>query len=190
MYLADRYCCCFQLKGALDASRPFGVGDPFVEGSHFACAVVGDGGQGFAHDATRWNAEHGFVFGDELMQFAFDGGGVFFAFGFVAEVFDEADEFFEFAFGDVVCKGVDDDARFLDEGDVEDGVVGVAGEAGVVPEEDAVGVVFFGFDGSDHAVEVVAPDDGFAAPGIFINATKGEFMLYAVCLHFSELGKN
>lgn len=67
------------------------------------------------------------------MKFAFDCGGVLFAFGFVAEVFDVADEIFEFAIGDLIGEGVDDDVLIFNEGDVEDGVFGVAGEAGVIP---------------------------------------------------------
>lgn len=121
------------------------------------------------------------------MEFAFDGGGVLFAFGFVAEVFDVADEIFEFAIGNLIGEGVDDDVLIFDEGDVEDGVFGIAGEAGVIPEQKTTWAFGLGEIIVDHALEVFATDNGFAAAGVFVDLAQDELMGLAVCLHFSEL---
>ena len=121
------------------------------------------------------------------MEFTFDCGGVLFAFGFVAEVFDVADEIFEFAIWDLIGEGVDDDVLIFDEGNVEDGVFGVAGEAGVIPEEESTWAFGLGEVVVDHAFEVFATDNGFAAAGIFVDLAQDQLMGLAVCLHFSEL---
>lgn len=121
------------------------------------------------------------------MEFTFDCGGVLFAFGFIAEVFDVADEVFEFAIGDLIGEGVDDDILIFDEGDVEDGVFGVAGEAGVIPKQETTWSFGQGEVVVDHALEVFATDNGFAARCIFVDLAQDELMGLAVCLHFGEL---
>lgn len=84
------------------------------------------------------------------------------AFFFVGDVYEEFDDASVLPFGDWIGEGVDDDVAVAEEGFVVDGVVEVAGEAGVVPEEDAMGSVFEVAGGVYKVVEFFAGEGGAA----------------------------
>lgn len=86
-------------------------------------------------------------------------------FFFVGDFYEEFDEAAKAAFWDVVGKGMDEDAPFADKGFVELGVVHVAGEAGVVPDEQGGGTFGGIFVIGDHALEVFAACGGGARAG-------------------------
>lgn len=102
------------------------------------------------------------MFEDEVFETAFGICGGLAAFFFVGDVYKEFDDAPVLPFGNGVGEGVDDDVAVAEEGFVVDGVIEVASEAGVVPEEDAVGAVFDAAGGVDQFVEVVTGDGGAA----------------------------
>lgn len=93
------------------------------------------------------------------MESAFGIGGGLTAFFFVGDVYEEFDDAAVLAFGNGIGEGVDEDAAIAEEGFVVDGVVQVAGEAGVVPKEECFGAAFWVAVGVEHGVE------GFASCG-------------------------
>lgn len=84
------------------------------------------------------------------------------AFLFVGDIDEEFDDAAVLALGDGVGEGVDGDLSVAEEGFVVDGVIEVAGEAGVVPEQETVRALAGGAVEIEHAVEVFAPDGGTA----------------------------
>lgn len=148
-------------KGLFDAVFEFGVGVPAVR--HVVGAVAAltdlDGG---AFEAHRRRARHTSVFLNEVAESAFGIGGGLSSFFFVAHVYKKFDDATVVAFGDVVVEGVDDDLVGADEGFVVDGVVEVASEAGVIPEDESVGALVGEAVEVYHAVEVVTSCGGAA----------------------------
>jgi len=175
-------------EGLLDAGNPIGIRNPLVKLAHFTGAFVDDGRQRLALDAAGRRAEHGFVVEQELVHHAFDRRGVLTTFSLIAQVFDIADQVTEFAVGNFISEGVNDDILILDEGDVEDRIFGIAGEAGVIPKQDATGIIPAQLHIVEHLVEAFTTDNGFAAARVFVDVAQDELMSAAICLDFKQLG--
>ena len=159
-------CCAlgFELEGKLEAWHEVWVWDPAMGGVGGAVSsypnlyrLSFESAGGCAWDAS--------VFEDEFAEAALGVGGGLAAFFFVGDVYEEFDDASVLAFGDGVGEGVDEDVSVAEEGFVVDGVVEVAGEAGVVPEEEttwpSVGMAV----AVDHGVEGVAACGGAARAG-------------------------
>lgn len=93
------------------------------------------------------------------MESALGVGGGLAAFFFVGDVYEKFDDAPILSFGDGVGEGVDEDATVAEEGFVVNGIIEVAGEAGVIPEEQGFGAGVGVTIGVDHGVE------GFTACG-------------------------
>lgn len=177
------------MEGEADAGDEGGVWNPAVILAFKPCAGV-DGDDGFALEATRRDTWHG-ALGDDGADaiFGVDGGlTTLFLVGDVDQEFDEAPVG---SLGDMVGEGVDDDAAFAEEGFVVGGVVEVAGEAGVVPDEEGCGAFGFVAGVGDEAVEVVTPCSGASRfGGVFVDAAQGEVVPGAVFFDGFELARN
>lgn len=174
-------------KSLFDAVFEFGVGVPTVGYVVGAVAALSDL-YGRALEAHRRRARHTSVFLNEVAESAFGIGRGLSSFFFVGHIYEEFDDATVVAFGDLVVEGVDEDLVGADEGFVVDGVVEVAGEAGVVPEDERVGALVGDAVVVDHAVEVVASCGGAAAFGFVAKVvTEGEPVFVAECLNFGEL---
>lgn len=147
-------------EGAFDAGEKLGVWHPAVGGVGGAIAAGADfDGLTFESDWGRaWDTS---MFEDEVAESAFGVCRGLAALFFVGDVDEEFDDAPVLSFGDGVGEGVDDDVSIAEEGFVVDGVVEVAGETGIVPEEDALRFVFVA-GGVDEFVELVAGDGGAA----------------------------
>lgn len=130
------------------------------------CSVAaGSDLNGVAFEARGRCARHAMMFEDEFAQAAFGIGGGLAAFFFVGDVYEEFDDAPVLSIGDGVGEGVDDDLPIAEQGFVVDGVVEVTGEAGVVPEQNACGAVFWAAGGIYEAIEVFAGGGGCARSG-------------------------
>lgn len=136
--------------------------------------------EGLADEADRGAAADGAVGGDEVVEAALDVygeiGGVFIGHP-VDEEFEDATGR---AFGDGVLQGVDGDAAAAEGGFEELGVVEVAGEAVVAPEEDAG----FGWGVAveevvDEGIEASAASGGGGGAGVGEDAGEGAGVLGA-----------
>ena len=127
-------------EGLVDAGFVFWIGNPAVILALFVGAGV-DGDQRFALDAPGWDAGDGSLGNDGAESvFGIDGGLA--AFFFVGDVDQDLDEAAVGSFGNIVGEGVDDDLTLgAQERFVVGGIIEVTGEAGVIPEEDAVRAV-------------------------------------------------
>lgn len=124
-----------------------------------AVAAVADV-DGFSFKPFRWEAAKGAVLVDEVFEAAFDvDGHVFEKFGVVP-----VDDVLEYsavdAFGGDVVEGVDGVAAAAQVGFVVLGVVDVATETRVFPDNDACEVAAGGGEAVDHGQELVAANDG------------------------------
>ena len=96
-----------------------------------------------AFEADWRRARHTTMFEDEISQSAFCIGGGLTAFFFVGDVYKKFDDAAILTVRDGIGEGMYDDVAIAEEGFVVDGGVEVAGEAGIVPEEDAVGTIIY-----------------------------------------------
>ena len=141
-----------------------------------------------AFEAARRRARDTAVFLDEVTKAALCIEGGLFAFFFVGHIDEEFDEAAIIAFGDVVVEGVHGDTPFADDDLVELGVVYIAGEAGVVPEDETTWPLIGDVVEVDHAVEVVTTGGGATGFGdIYKPVAVDEGMLCTVGLDLSQL---
>lgn len=120
----------------------FGIWNPAVIFPFETCARV-DGDDGLTHEAARrraWNCSLGNDGTDSVCGI----DGSLAALLFVGYVDQDLDETPIGSLGDVVGEGMDDDVAFgAQQGFVVSGIIQIAGEAGVVPEEDGCGAIGF-----------------------------------------------
>lgn len=187
LYLFEGHACGAHLVGLQDARGEFGIGDPFVRHARGPVAVFADA-DGFAQEAAGRRARHTAMTLDEFTQAALGIGAGLFALFFVAQVNEEFDDAGIVAFGDGVVEGVNDDAPLADHDLVELGVVYIAGEAGMVPEQESRGARFWNFVERHHAVEFITARDGAAAFGFIHEAvTELQAVLYAIGFDGAQL---
>lgn len=157
--------------GTQDEGGEDGIGDP--AGSHVGGAVAAQAdGDGLAEEAARGDARHTAVLPYQVPQAALY---IYRKVGKVLFVL-VVDEGFEDAtgrtFGDLIVEGVEGVAEGADLGAVELGVVDVAGETVVLPDDDAaLGAAVP--EGFHHGMEIVAAYVGGAAAG-FVLVDVGE----------------
>lgn len=151
-------------EGAADAGEEGRVGDPAMADAWRAVTAGADVDR-LTDEAQGRHARHAAVRRDQVPQAAFYVRRRLPAFFFVADVDEELDDASVLAFRDRVGERMDDDIAVAQQRLVIDGIVEVACEAGVIPEQEAEWAVFRAAGGVDHAVEFVAPDGGAARPG-------------------------
>lgn len=168
----------FHFEGGADAGNPIGVGGPAMVDAFFACAEVLCA-DGLALEAARGCAWDGALLDDGAESIGGIFGGLAGLF-FVRDFDEEFDEAAKAALGNVVGEGVDDHAPFADEGFIELRVVHVAGEAGIVPDEEGGGTFGGIFVIGDHALEVFAACGGGSRFGnVLIGSAEDELVLLA-----------
>ena len=151
----------FEVEGFFYAGDEFWIGIPTVGdvfGFVAACAEV----DGCAFESARWCARDAAISFDEVFEAAFGVGGGLLALFFVGNVDEEFDDATVFAFRNLVVEGMDDYAPLTQAEFVKLGVVYIAGEAGVIPEEQTTRAVGWDLVFREHAVEVVAACCGAA----------------------------
>lgn len=151
----------FEVEGFFYAGGKFWIGIPAmgdVFGFVAACAEV-DGG---TFEAARWCARDAAISFDEVFEAAFGVGGGLLTLFFVGDVDEKFDNATVFAFRNLVIERMDDYAPLTQAEFVKLGVVYIAGEAGVVPEEETTWSIGWDLVFRDHAVEVVAACCGAA----------------------------
>lgn len=143
----------------------------------------------FSFEAIGRGAGHTSKFEHEVFESTFGIAGGLTAFFFVGEVDKEFDDASVFAFGDLVGDGVDGDAPlFADDNFVELGIVYIACEAGVIPQDESGGTLGGVIVGIEHAVEIVTPNEGATRAGFIDKAiTMGELVLLAIGFDLAEL---
>ena len=151
-------------EGLADSGDELGVGDPAVGDVGGAVAALANV-DGFALEADRRDARDAAVLQDEVAQASAGVGGGLTALLFVGDIDEEFDDAAVLALGDGVGEGVDGDLSITEEGFVVDGVIEVAGKAGVVPEQETMRSLDGGTVEIEHAVEVFTPDGGTARAG-------------------------
>ncbi len=154
----------FEFEGLLNRGDEFGIGNPAMGDAGSVVAALANGDR-FALEAARGDARDAVIFLNEFAQSALGIGAGLTAFLFVAEIYEEFDDAAVVAFGDGIVDGVNNDLVCAEEGFVVDGVVEVAGEAGVVPQDETCRALFFVAVEIHHAIEVFAADGGAAALG-------------------------
>jgi len=151
----------FHPEGDAETGYPVGIRIPTmsnVVGVVASFAKV----DGCALEAARGRARDTTIFLYEVTKPTLRIEGGLFAFFFVGHVDEEFDEAAIVAFRDLVVEGVDEDAPFADDDLVELGIVDVAGEAGIVPEEETTWSLSWDLVEGEHTVEVVATGEGAA----------------------------
>ena len=125
---------------------------------------------------------------NELTQAALGIGRSLTAFFFVGEINEEFDDLAIIAFGDRIVEGMDDDAIGAKKRFVIDGVVEVAGEAGIVPKQKGGGTIFFMTIEIDHAIEVITSGSGSTGLGFVAKVVSNdETMCSTKILKFFKL---
>ena len=151
----------FEFEGFFYAGDEFWIGIPTM-GDVFGFVATGAEVDWGAFESARWCARDAAISFDEVFEAAFCIGGGLLAFFFVGDVDEEFDDATVFAFRYLVIEGMDNYAPLTQAEFVELGVVYIAGEAGIVPEEQTTWSVGWDLVFRDHAVEVVAACCGAA----------------------------
>jgi len=152
------------LKGFLNTSFEGGIWNPSVRDMLCFVTAFADVDE-LTHDPARRSARHAAIFLNEVTQAALCVDARLTALLFVGHVDEEFDEATIVSVRDVVFQRMDDDAPPADVYFVTLRVIDVAGEAGVIPEDETVGALVGAEIHVDHALEIVAVLSGAARFG-------------------------
>jgi len=149
--LMKRFAFDAHRKCQLDDWNHIRIRDPAVQGA--LDAFPGDNGYGLALEAFRRCARHGAIVFYDVMQAAAGFPGYLFCFFLVGDIDEGFEDELEFAFGNVIDKGMNNDALFTKKGLVILRIYLAAGKAGKGPDEQPGG--FFMVGTFDQFAELV-----------------------------------
>lgn len=161
--------CAFfpHLPGKAGTVPGFGIGYPFVDNVGFAIPVRADVDR-FTFEAAGRGAGDAAIFADQVAQAAFDIGGEVIQEALVHPVDGGLKETAVEAIWYLVLDAEDLIAAAAEVGFVELGVVDVAGEAGELPDDDALLLGCAGAEVVHHGLESLAGDGGGARAGFVL----------------------